>query len=866
MHTLIYIILALFLFNSFNAITVEEIEILCSLNLSVPCGQFCQYSGYCQNGRPSLLQLYNLQTATFPESIIKLTLLRGLRIYMATSTGTIPSSLCNLHLLDTLSITSTSFGGTVPDCIWKMQLKTLALTDSIFQGTVPTINNPVLSQFFLTHNLFSGSLPILNTPMLGYVDMSSNTFTGTIPSSYIISWYTILDNNKLSGSLPNNNSSTSLIKFSANNNFLSGYIPFYNNNKTNITTYLWVSGNLYNDLNLQSNYFRSDSIRNVNLRNNRIPAHILKNTYYQNIDVQDQDIDECLLNRYVCGLNSYCSDGWWPRMSYTCSCISGYKPSGDTDGSCVDINECFSKNACSYGRCVNVPGSYFCCNDSSYNPTPDIDNSSCLNCFDKKEYTYLIDPTKLNSSSLGLLPIHGYADCFGECTDGTSFMKRVSSSQYCNNNDIIANYCSYPCTNIYGITSRIETIKTLHTELLRGNYLNQLIFNNSMSSNIKRNNNDFNVTMDLLSKTSTMTLVCLTQCDNVEKLAISILPNASFKTSIVNGILTITATDKPKLPLLGIILISIAAAIILLCVLFYLQNRDSTLYVLPKEVADSIRMPFFGRLTWKTNDDSKSDIGASGLFYSTEYKGLIPFGLSSVPIHKITRIYNPTLVSNFVGNYRVQKERLNEKLFSSQGWATGPDKNLKTIVYERYMSLCRSYSWYDPEEPVILPFYHGTDVWTARKICGTGFATISSLDPGWYGKGMYFTSDPIYCLPYCATRTKPAIVVAYVLPGNTYPVTESSDGEKSLVGKPIMSGYQSHYVSTNNAGGIYSFNSKQEIRLDGTNTNANINVNKNKNVYDEIVIPQESQILPLYVVELDSDVLGPLCGEFAGIN
>jgi hypothetical protein len=35
-----------------------------------------------------------------------------------------------------------------------------------------------------------------------------------------------------------------------------------------------------------------------------------------------------------------------------------------------------------------------------------------------------------------------------------------------------------------------------------------------------------------------------------------------------------------------------------------------------------------------------------------------------------------------------------------------------------------------------------------RKICGTGFANLSSLDDGFYGKGIYFTTYALYALPY----------------------------------------------------------------------------------------------------------------------
>jgi hypothetical protein len=38
----------------------------------------------------------------------------------------------------------------------------------------------------------------------------------------------------------------------------------------------------------------------------------------------------------------------------------------------------------------------------------------------------------------------------------------------------------------------------------------------------------------------------------------------------------------------------------------------------------------------------------------------------------------------------------------------------------------------------ILPAFHGTSLQTAWNIVRSGFATLSLLDSGWYGAGIYF--------------------------------------------------------------------------------------------------------------------------------
>ena len=70
-------------------------------------------------------------------------------------------------------------------------------------------------------------------------------------------------------------------------------------------------------------------------------------------------------------------------------------------------------------------------------------------------------------------------------------------------------------------------------------------------------------------------------------------------------------------------------------------------------------------------------------------------------------------------------------------------------------------------------------------------------------------------------------MLSYVLPCNPFPVTEEADAESgSLLAQAIKTGYQSHYVRVNQKGKI-------------------------GDEYDEIIVNQESQILPAYIITLD---------------
>lgn len=71
---------------------------------------------------------------------------------------------------------------------------------------------------------------------------------------------------------------------------------------------------------------------------------------------------------------------------------------------------------------------------------------------------------------------------------------------------------------------------------------------------------------------------------------------------------------------------------------------------------------------------------------------------------------------------------------------------------------------------------------------------------------------------------------------------ESKNEDKSLLGCPIKPGYQSHYVIT-------------EISGDP------VKEKKESGVFDEIVLGQEAQVLPVYLIEFDGPKLVKLATE-----
>jgi len=157
--------------------------------------------------------------------------------------------------------------------------------------------------------------------------------------------------------------------------------------------------------------------------------------------------------------------------------------------------------------------------------------------------------------------------------------------------------------------------------------------------------------------------------------------------------------------------------------------------------------------------------------------------------------------------------------------------------------LTGAFSWNKSDDSVpIIPVVHGTDGKVGRQICSAGFAALSSLDAGYYGKGIYFTSSCLYATPYFATKPEPAILVCFCIPGNVRPIVENREEKICFLGVPIDSGYQSHYVLTYRDG-------------------SPITKMKEKS-YNEVVLASDPQVVPVFLMIVKKDILMGLIKEF----
>jgi len=218
-------------------------------------------------------------------------------------------------------------------------------------------------------------------------------------------------------------------------------------------------------------------------------------------------------------------------------------------------------------------------------------------------------------------------------------------------------------------------------------------------------------------------------------------------------------------------------------------------------------------------------------------------------ISSIYAVYNPSLVTAMALTREKFENRVlhDAALFYAEKWKQEQTTRIvmkrKQWVKDTFIKRVAEFPWNHELAVPIIPTIHGTAAAVAWKICHGGFATLSSLDVGFFGAGIYFTTSAKYAIPYFATKAQPAIIISYLVPGNPYPVIENPNEPGNLAGEVIKVGYQSHYVLTTNRGMPF-----EKIEY--------------KNIFDEIVVDQESQVAPAYVLLLDNKGFPALIRDF----
>ena len=244
------------------------------------------------------------------------------------------------------------------------------------------------------------------------------------------------------------------------------------------------------------------------------------------------------------------------------------------------------------------------------------------------------------------------------------------------------------------------------------------------------------------------------------------------------------------------------------------------------------------------------------------------FGEMNGDISGIVRVYgvnNPQLRSAFeIKREVIEKQHLYDKgYFRKEGWRSLPDSDQRNRMYLQLSSKIRTFrgEFNDGSHPFVVPMIHGTREDAAFRVIENGYGVVAN-DGGYFGRGMYFTSDMRYSSTYAREhdpKGHPGVKVfllAAVLPGNPYPVTEhpfvvpfvtdeSIEGDDKrkpnpvgLLGQACKGGYQSHYSVIDTK----SFAAPFPTQFDDFEDHE-----KKRVVSDELVVFEGAQALPLFL-------------------
>jgi len=181
-----------------------------------------------------------------------------------------------------------------------------------------------------------------------------------------------------------------------------------------------------------------------------------------------------------------------------------------------------------------------------------------------------------------------------------------------------------------------------------------------------------------------------------------------------------------------------------------------------------------------------------------------------VNINHVSRAYfinNPMLATSFqnLRDFITNKHFETPDLFKKDDWKKRKNYQQRKRFLDIFADKINQhrYLWNDGSKAFIVPMIQGTTENAALHIAKNGFGITSSLDSGWFGKGIYFTSLAKYASIYAEKGETQPFLICLTIPGNVFPVTEAPFlKDKPSQQTPDPDGFfgQSHYTIVNKDG------------------------------------------------------------------
>ena len=202
-------------------------------------------------------------------------------------------------------------------------------------------------------------------------------------------------------------------------------------------------------------------------------------------------------------------------------------------------------------------------------------------------------------------------------------------------------------------------------------------------------------------------------------------------------------------------------------------------------------------------------------------------------------IYNPAHEQQFELCMKILQARKNETAFAPKWQTVSEDftkKSWRETVYQFFKQLCQPFT--NPKYPDVKQIYmwHGTSKMAFNSILTTGYANLATTDAGFFGKGIYGTSDAEYAHRVYAQKhaSNGVLVINKMCFFSGYPTIEG----EFFMGEANYANYDAHFALVSPRGP----GTKNEVNYDPSALNT-------LHTYVELVV-FNGACLPRYHVHL----------------
>ncbi len=230
--------------------------------------------------------------------------------------------------------------------------------------------------------------------------------------------------------------------------------------------------------------------------------------------------------------------------------------------------------------------------------------------------------------------------------------------------------------------------------------------------------------------------------------------------------------------------------------------------------------------------------------HQSEQQGLI--GFSRVKIKRICLINNPHYQEQFEKEIYLLSQRKKNPVFEPK-WENMIMSTTRKRVAKIFKEQVAKYS---DERLDFLPIWHGSRLNLLESILKTGFANLATTDLGYYGKGIYGTTNAEYAKRvYSEGYNSDGILLLNWIGVNSALMVAGMGDLELLKGRGNYANYDAHFIPVVPRNHYMHKLGKEDVYFP-------LQLKSDRPVYDEVVVFGR-QILARYVVYTECEPLSP---------